>query len=323
MIGVVELFRRSVIPFAIWLASPFALADRLYWDNSNGSGSIQRGTKNGTHIDDVIVGTFAQDIVIDIINRRIYWTSFVDPPLRVALFSAGLNGESPQQLLVTDSQFSVGIAIDLVGGKIYWGEPTVVRRANLDGTSAETVISGVFGFEQAEGIAIDAKTEKLYWVTNCVDTGPCGSIWRANLDGAGIENLIPSGHNLPRRIALDTQNGKMYWTDEANIRCANLNGADVQDVVLGVYPWDLVVDEEFNKVYWTSRFVGKVRRANLDGTQVEDLVTGLGLTDGLGIEVSVDVPAISYEGIGILVTCVMLIGGLLAILSTDGKSINE
>ena len=62
----------------------------------------------------------------------------------------------------------------------------------------------------------------MYW-TNWEDTG---KIQRANLDGSGVEDLVTSGLDIPRGIALDLAGGKMYWTDwgTEKIQRANLDG---------------------------------------------------------------------------------------------------
>ena len=71
----------------------------------------------------------------------------------------------------------------------------------------------------------------MYWTT--LDLG---KIWRANLDGSEVEDLV-EGLYAPYDIALDVAVGKMYWVERAS---------------------------------------GKMQRANLDGSGVEDLVEGLG-----------------------------------------------
>ena len=164
--------------------------------------------------------------------------------------------------------------------KMYWADATVdeIRRANLDGSSVETVIDS--GLRQSRGVAVDFVGGKIYWV----DSGATRSVMRANLNplNSGIEEIVSEvagGLVNPRGITLDLPSGKVYWTDEgqAKIQRANLDGSNVEDVVTSAgTPRGVVVTG--GKVYWTNRTGVKIQRANLDGTSVEIL---LDTNDGL------------------------------------------
>ena len=56
-------------------------------------------------------------------------------------------------------------------------------------------------------------------------------IYRGNLDGSGIENIVdlPSGYVR----GLDATQGKIYWADGWKIQRANLDGSQIEDVVTG------------------------------------------------------------------------------------------
>ena len=88
---------------------------------------------------------------------------------------------------------------------------------------------------------------KVYWT----DSGT-GKISRANLDGSGAEDLI-TGLDSPQGIALDSDGGKMYWTEAS--------------------PADFMIS-----------------RANLDGTGGEFLITGLTSTSGIALELQAGPP---------------------------------
>jgi hypothetical protein len=62
-----------------------------------------------------------------------------------------------------------------------------------------------------------------------------GRIWRANLDGTGLEAIV-SGLQRPRDVALDVTEGRVYWVDETAgaLQGANLDGSDVQTVASGL-----------------------------------------------------------------------------------------
>ena len=71
----------------------------------------------------------------------------------------------------------------------------------------------------------------MYWTNNGIIPH---SIWRANLDGSGVEAIVTSGLNTPSGIAVNSAEGKVYWTDagfEDEIQRANLDGSGVEDLV--------------------------------------------------------------------------------------------
>ena len=55
---------------------------------------------------------------------------------------ANLDGSQVETLF---TQNSMGIALDLAGGKIYWSEWIAdrIRRANLDGSQVQTIVTGL------------------------------------------------------------------------------------------------------------------------------------------------------------------------------------
>src|SRR5438477_534669 len=89
---------------------------------------------------------------------------------------------------------------------LYWSDGLGhdVRRANLDGTGATTLLTGL---PVPEGIALDVAAGKMYWIDfNGHD------IRRANFDGTEQQTLV-SGLGGPWGIALDVAGGKIYWAD--------------------------------------------------------------------------------------------------------------
>jgi len=182
--------------------------------------------------------------------------------------------------------YQSGIALDIVGGKLYWTDSGTQRilRANLDGTGAEDLVTTELSYPC--GIALDAAGGKMYWTDYFTD-----KICRANLDGTVIEDLITTGLSYPYRIAIDSAGGKMYWTDahySPKISRANFDGTGIEDLVTtGLsYPYGIALDAAGGKMYWTDYYTNKIQRANLDGTGVEDVVTDLGDPGGIALDIS-------------------------------------
>ena len=87
---------------------------------------------------------------------------------------------------------------------IYWTEDTKVRRASLDGTGVQDLVTDV---NIGVGIALDLTNNHIYWVER-----GSNKIRRANLDGSSPQDIITglrSGRG--RGIALDLTNNHIYW----------------------------------------------------------------------------------------------------------------
>ena len=103
----------------------------------------------------------------------------------------------------------------------------MVKRSNLDGTSPETVASGL---NYAYGITVDSTNGHIYFS----DLDGKG-IYRSDLDG---NNKITLFSNLgrPLNLVLDIPNQHIYWSDEntGKIERGNLDGTGRADVVTGL-----------------------------------------------------------------------------------------
>ncbi len=139
---------------------------------------------------------------------------------------------------------SHNIALDPSNGKLYWIEGTggddptaVIRRANLDGSGAEDIVTSAL---TPTSIALDPTNGKLYWGEIdffSVGSGTGSVIRRANLDGSGRETVVAKTGigTVVIGIALDLPNGKMYYAEIAvyggasKIIRANLDGSSPKD----------------------------------------------------------------------------------------------
>ena len=184
-----------------------------------------------------------------------------------------LTGNEVEPLL-PDVQNATSIAVDTSSGKLYWTEKLnnlnwKIQRTNMDGSNLEVVrrLRGIV----AQDIAIDAAKDKIY-VTN-----GRSKIQRLNLDGSSFQSNFITGLKSPENITVDTENGKIYWSEGANLRRANLNGSNRQDIATGSGSLTGIAVAS-GKIYWTEKSnttgnSGQIRRANPNGSNVEKLVT--------------------------------------------------
>ena len=209
--------------------------------------------------------------------QKIYWTNWTEKKIQ----AANLNGSNVQDLVSTEFE-PYGIAVDPLGGKIYWTEGTgLIRRANLDGSTPETLLSTFRPWE----IALDLTAGKMYWTFGFDYTN---GIARANLDGSGIEEkLVFTSDADTEGIALG--DGKVYWTQpgEDMIRRANLDGSGVETIVETGLEWPsgIAVDPIQRKLYWCDLLNSKIQRSNLDGGEIEEItIAGLKYPSSIALD---------------------------------------
>ena len=259
---------------------------QIYWTDET-TGSILRTNLNDTNAEELVTGLILPDeIALDEASSKMYWAtktnlgnSIVDKIQR-----ANLDGTHVEKLVTTTRNSGDGIALDMVGGKIYWASSAIdkIQRANLDGTHVQIVELKQVQQWLIEDITLDVAGGKMYW------TAFAGGIQRANLDGTDAEKLI----DFPAAdIALDVAGGKIYWV-RGKIQRANLDGTNIEDLVLmdGLRSKNIALDVVGGKMYWTNMGMGKIQRANLDGTHVEDVVTGLSRPTSIALALSTDAP---------------------------------
>jgi hypothetical protein len=131
----------------------------------------------------------------------------------------------------------------------------------------------------------------MYWGNND-GTG----IQRANLDGSGIESLLPISEGAVSWITLDVVHGQFYWTSfGGRIERANFDGSGHEVLIPGLnQPIGVALDLARGQMYWADYGSGNIRRANLDGTGQEVLITGLATPSGLALDLGTPGTAVFY-----------------------------
>ena len=164
------------------------------------------------------------NIAVDAVNGKLYVANSWG---KIQRFN--LDGSNFESNLITGLNNLDEIAVDATSSKIYWTEITsdrtgTIKRANLDGSDPQLVkdLTSV-----PRGIAVDTVNDKLYLANSW------GKVQRFNLDGSNFEPNLITGLDDLGEITVDTANGKIYWTESTGIRRANLDGTNIQDVVIG------------------------------------------------------------------------------------------
>ena len=203
--------------------------------------------------------------------QTVYWTD----EAAGTIVRADVGG-TPTDLVTGQTHSKLGLAVDVVAGKIYWAHGDAgswsILKANLDGSVIEPVLDT--GARMAEGIAIDSSGGRIYWTE--FDTGGfnISRVLSADLDGSDVTELV-GGLTDPVGIALDLGGGKMYWTDPAIVHLiqrANLNGSEVESFTLAVNPFGIALDLEAGRMYWADFQTGEIASADLDGSSPDVLL---------------------------------------------------
>ena len=198
---------------------------KMYWTEES-AGSIRRADLDGQNVQTVLSGlSHPWGIALDVTNGFLYWTQPNNEGNNdVGIFRAGLDGSSPQEVLDANG---MAIALDVPGGKMYFSRmsaTTSVYSADLDGSNPAEVVPWaefmtLFNFNSPFALAVDRPNHALYFITMGLSNPALyDAIGRVNMDGTGLELLLPAGAVPPRPLgllpfglALDPENDLMYW----------------------------------------------------------------------------------------------------------------
>ncbi|XP_075884557.1 low-density lipoprotein receptor-related protein 4 isoform X1 [Nelusetta ayraudi] len=167
----------------------------------------------------------------------------------------------------------ISLDYDSVDGKVYYTDVTldVIRRANLDGSGMETVVSQ--GLKTTDGLAVDWVSRNMYWT----DTGR-NTIEVARLDGSCRKVLVNNSLDEPRAIAVFPSKGFLFWTDWGNIakiERSHLDGSERKVLIntdLG-WPNGLTLDYDTRRIFWVDAHLDRIESSDLNGKLRQILVS--------------------------------------------------
>ena len=170
---------------------------KLYFADQGDDPTIFRVNLDGSELEPLITSGIEHPygVALDVAAGHLY---LVDNGVN-ALFRANLDGSALTDLNVPDVDLPIQLSLDLGGGKLYWseiGDVKRIRRANLDGSSPEVIVSAATfsNFTQPLGLKVDAAANALYFVDGSY-------IRRSKLDGSAVVTLL-SGLDGPVGLAL-------------------------------------------------------------------------------------------------------------------------
>ena len=162
---------------------------------------------------------------------------------------------------------------------MYWVDADVGALQSLTGPRVSRLVPTV---QNANSVAIDTAAGKIYWAEQT--SSRTGRIRRANLNGTNVQ-LVKNLTSVPRGLALDTSNNKLYLTNAwGKVQRMNRDGTGFQpDLIRDLNsPRAIAVDAAGGKVYWAEE--SRIRRANLNGTNVQLVRELTSTVEGLAID---------------------------------------
>ena len=217
----------------------------MYWTDWEAC-KIQRAHLAGSNVTDLVPEVCANEIAVDIVGGKMYWT---ESSWFTKVRRANLDGSNVEDIVTQDRDTAPeasGIALDVAGGKMYWADGRKIWQANLNGTGMQVLVTLTARGVPVQGaayvnIVLDVAKGKLYW-------GGGSEIHQANLDGSDIQEIQTA--SFINSIVLDATAGRIYYSDFHSIRWFNLDGSDSGQLVTGVGAGDLAIDVDRGKMYW-------------------------------------------------------------------------
>lgn len=260
-----------------------------------GKGSVKVVNTDGSNETILVEGTQVIEpdgIEVDTAGGKMYWTDMgpggaVDNSVAIndgRIMRADLDGKNvetvvPLGLTSTPKQ----LALDVPGGKVYWSDrgdvegenvnPKIMR-ANLDGSSVETIVSS--DLMSPVGIQVDLTKGKVYFTDRYAN-----NIKRANLDGSNVE-IVVRDTEYPVDLAFDLNKRVFYWTARkagclyvADMDKTGMDGASFSPIVTGLHaPIGVCLDPENKKLYYTDVIFpasGLLWESELDGSNARQI----------------------------------------------------
>ncbi|MGF1638424.1 MAG: PKD domain-containing protein [Cyclobacteriaceae bacterium] len=221
---------------------------------------------------------FGFGIEYDPFTEKIY---YADDDNQI-IYSNNLGGTDEQEI-ASDFSSIHDLALDRENGYLYVTDRSAsalveIRLSDLRKTTLYSEDDDGLG-ALPEGVAYAG--DQLY--ITCVDID-AESVWKGNVFGDGVSRIIDyNAGGYGYGIAVDAANSKIYFddNDSGNIRRANLDGTEVENIVATTdRVYGIEIDEEFGRLYWSDRS-GNIYVSSLDGSNLETLVSGLGDIRGI------------------------------------------
>ncbi len=176
---------------------------KIYWSEDGSIGTIFRANLDGSNVESLVslppFNGLVEGLALDPVHGKLYFTD--NEQSFDAIGVANLDGTNRSTLITLPTGSDpFDVEIDVANGKIYWNQyggvlndPAfrLIRRANLDGTGIEDLVSAGSNLFN-NSIHFDTADQKIYYALASTSGTPLG-VYRANADGTGQESVLNDG----------------------------------------------------------------------------------------------------------------------------------
>ncbi|MEZ4834199.1 MAG: hypothetical protein R2873_19815 [Caldilineaceae bacterium] len=192
--------------------------ERIIRANPDGSGAEVVVANTGPN-----VLRFTESLAVDERSGRVYWTQ-ADTGVVVDILNAQGDG-TDVQTIVTGIAYDHGIAIDPVGGFLYWVQTSLyngaivdqIRRAALDGSNVEVIYAAPEG-RQIRDLTVDSFAQTVYWRDPTQNR-----LMRAPADGSGDVTEIAAVTG-GRGFAVQPLSDELYFVADSRLWQSDRDG---------------------------------------------------------------------------------------------------
>ena len=212
----------------------------VYWSTVGPGSTVYRGQPDGSGLETLFtrpqesIGTIA----VDYLNQKIYRGI----PTSLTVFRSNYDGTG-DGAMVDSYDWIVDLVVDPLHDLVLWTDHENIGLSALDGSGFTTISSDT---RPGQRVAIDPTTQQYYI------TGPT-YVWGrdVNFDHEYSLDIQLDHWTFPTPISLDLAAAKIYWAESdidagdwqdiqdfsaTKIRRANLDGTQIEDVILGIRP---------------------------------------------------------------------------------------
>ncbi|CAK1544808.1 unnamed protein product [Leptosia nina] len=216
-------------------------------------------------------------------QEMVFWVDSYDKSIKRSYMINALNGQVKsgfaQDLKSKANAKPTGIAVDYVGGNLYWTEADRtgskpkgrVMVARNDGRYRRALVSA--GIEVPTSLVLDPQMGKMYWA----DAGSAPKIETAWMDGSKRRPIVTENVRHPTGLAIDyAMDHTIYWADTKlnTIEMMRPDGTNRKVVLKGEFlkhPLSLDVFE--SSLYWVTRDTGELVRQDKFGRGVPFVIS--------------------------------------------------
>ncbi|XP_052820519.1 furin-like protease 1, isoforms 1/1-X/2 [Mya arenaria] len=175
--------------------------------------------------------------------------------------------------LVVDTKGCMSFDVDYIEGILFWtnieGSHSEIKRAFIKDNQPAYNIETILNLESVNAVAVDWVFKRIYWTEYSSHR-----IMASDYDGKNPFTIVFLDIVNPWTIAVDPENGIMYWTDwgeNSKIDMCGMNGdcsnrhkntlKQVDGQALG-WPNGITIDFDGKRIFWTDTRLHKIGTAD-------------------------------------------------------------